>query len=316
VKDTGTQFIEEWHADIEISEDFVKKLLQEQFAELNPITSIQYLGEGWDNKVFLANKKTVFRFPRRKLSVELQKQENIILKNLPDFSSVRIPRLQFIGQATALYPYPFQGYEVIPGVPAYQANLSMEERSANITALALFLKQLHAINSTQAQAIGVVPQSTDNLSNVEQVISRLERCIAKISTRGLCHINYDCLKQEIAVAKRLVLSGEPCLVHGDLDGRQLIFNDKKLIGIIDWGDVDISTRVLDLEVVWSFYPSSCHAKFFEIYGEVEHGMWSYARFLALYTSFSLLLYGADIQDAKLVTEATHSIIRINANLLM
>ncbi len=307
---------EEWHADIEITEDIVKKILQEQFAQLNPIIDIQYIGEGWDNKVFLINKKTIFRFPRRKLAVELQGQENIILKNIPDFSNIRIPQLQFIGQPTPLYPYPFQGYEMIPGLPGYQANLSMEDRSASIATVALFLKQLHNINSTQARALGVIPQSTDNLSNVEHAISGLEKCVAKISTRGLCNINRDCLKQEIAAAKELVLLEEPCLVHGDLDGRQLIFNDKKLTGIIDWGDIDITNRAADLDVIWSFYPSSCHATFFEIYGRVEPDTWKYARFLALYTTFSLMLYGKDVQDGNLVTEATHSIIRINPNLLI
>jgi aminoglycoside phosphotransferase (APT) family kinase protein len=306
---------EEWHADIHVTETLVKDCLQQQFPKLTPIKAIKYIGEGWDNKVFLVNNKFVFRFPRRKASVALIEHENIILKNLPTFSGIAIPVLKYIGQASSIYPYPFQGYEIIPGLSGHQAHLAVEDRISSITTLALFLKQLHSINDIQASAIGIKPQGLDSRSNVAHVVTVLEERVAKIRSRGLCNIHKDYLDQEIIIAKKLVLSDDLCLVHGDLDFRHLIFNGKNLTGIIDWGDTDITNPAVDLEVIWSFYPPHCHSKFFEIYGEIKPDTWKYARFLGLYSAFSLMLYGVDLNDDLLVTEAINSIMRINPILI-
>jgi len=44
---------EQWQADIEVTEALVKTSIENQFPALAPIATLQYLGEGWDNKVFL-----------------------------------------------------------------------------------------------------------------------------------------------------------------------------------------------------------------------------------------------------------------------
>src|SRR5688500_17748283 len=105
---------EEWHADINITESIVKKCLEEQFPSLLPIKEIKYISEGWDNKVFLVNQKFIFRFPRRKIAVELIENENKILNNLPSFLNIHIPLPQHIGTPTSYYPYTFHGYKLIP----------------------------------------------------------------------------------------------------------------------------------------------------------------------------------------------------------
>ena len=71
---------EQWHADILITEELAKNCLQDQFPLLSPIKTIKCIGEGWDNKVFLVNEKIIFRFPRRKIAVELMERENKIIK--------------------------------------------------------------------------------------------------------------------------------------------------------------------------------------------------------------------------------------------
>jgi len=307
---------EEWHADIQVTETLVKNCLREQFPKLTPIKEVKYIDEGWDNKVFLVNNKLIFRFPQRKAAVALMEQENIILKNLPTFPGVAIPILKYIGRPTPFYPYPFQGYTIIPGLSGHQANLALDDRISSITTLALFLKQLHSINDLQARTIGIKPQGLGSRSNIEHVITILEERIAKIRVRSICNVHRGYLEQEIITAKKLALSHDPCLVHGDLDCRHLIFSGKNLTGVIDWGDTDIANRAVDLGVIWSFYPSDCHSKFFEIYGEVKPEAWKYARFLGLYSAFSLMLYGVDLNDAMLVTEATNSIMRINPSLII
>jgi aminoglycoside phosphotransferase (APT) family kinase protein len=306
--------LEEWHADIEVTEAIVKKVLQEQFPSLLPIKYIQYVGEGWDNKLFLVNENIIFRFPRRKAAVALMEKESILLNHLPHFSDIKIPRLKYQGMPSSTYPYLYQGYEMIPGCSGYQAELNNQDRIQNIVILAKFLKELHSIDANEALKMGVVSQGTGSRSNIAETIQVLKERIDKIILRKVIHINKTCLEDEINVAKKIHLSEEKCFVHGDLDSRHLIFDGKKLTGIIDWGDTDITNRAVDLDVLWTFFPSSCHAQFFEVYGPIDQDTWQYARFLGLYCAFSLILFAIDLKDEGLLLESINAVKRINSDL--
>jgi aminoglycoside phosphotransferase (APT) family kinase protein len=307
---------EEWHADIEITQETVKKVLQEQFPSITSIENIQCIGEGWDNKIFLVDKNIIFRFPRRKAAVPLMERENIILNNLPIFLDIKIPLLKYQGRPTATYPFPCQGYEMIKGCSGYQTHLNEQDRSENIIILAKFLKQLHSIDADRAREMGAISQGSGSRANIDETIKILKERVDKIMMREIININMACLRDEINIACKLTLPEESCFVHGDLDCRHLIFDDKKITGIIDWGDTDITSRAVDLDIVWTFFPNSSHNKFFEIYGSVDPDTWKYARFLGLYCAFSLALYSIDLKDNLLFTESVNSIKRINANLII
>ena len=305
----------EWHADIPITEALAKKCLETQFPALSPISEITLIGEGWDNRVFLVDQQIVFRFPRRKVAVDLLQQENRALNNLPRFSEIAIPLPKYVGQPTTDYPYPFQGYSLISGVAAYQADLSDAERKTSIPIMASFLKQLHAVDPAQAATMGVGSQFFDR-SVIERTIETLQNRVARINAQKIIAINLLIFDVEIARIENLtLLDTDRCLVHGDLDCRHLIFDQQELKGIIDWGDMGINNKAVDLSLIWSFYPSECHALFFKLYGPVSSSTWQYARFLGLYSAFTLMLYAADINDALLLAESVKAIIRINAALI-
>jgi|GEM_PF-314891 len=307
---------EEWHADITITEELVKSCLQAQFPSLMPIKTIKNIGEGWDNKVFLINDNLIFRFPRRKIAVELLEHENKILTKLPSFSPLAIPTPQYLGQPSSYYPYPFQGYHLIKGVAACHAQLSLQDRIASLPAMADFLKQLHRINEQQALEMGVEAQAFDSAA-ITKTVQTLNKRVSKIIERRLCPINKNCFQQEINAIQQLPLSfTDRCLIHGDLDSRHLLFDNGKLTGIIDWGDMGISHKATDLAIIWIFYPANCHPSFFAMYGAVDAATWQYARFIGLYTAFTSLLYGHDIGDALLVLDAINTLKRINPNLLI
>lgn len=272
------------------------------------------IGEGWDNKVFLVNDKIIFRFPHRKIAVELISQENFVLNNLPNFSEIQIPRPIYIGKPSSYYPYDFQGYKKIEGVASHEANLSLDERVKSLDIIAKFLKELHSIDENKALALGAKPQIFDRTC-IENLIKNLNDRVEKIITRNICQINNDIYQQELNFVKSLTLPKEKCLVHNDLDSRHLIFNHGKLTGIIDWGDIGISNKAADLAIIWDFYPKSCHQQFFNIYGFVDETTWNYARFLGIYSALTLLLFAADKNFVELKNESLNSIKNINDDLV-
>lgn len=139
-----------WHADIEVTQDLVAACLEDQFPLLMPIASLQCIGEGWDNKVFLLNEKIIFRFPRRQIAIDLIENESRLLNNLQGIFEVAIPHPEYIGKPSSHYPYPFHGYPVIKGLSGDHAKLSDKERLASLSLVARFLKQLHRIDEKKA----------------------------------------------------------------------------------------------------------------------------------------------------------------------
>lgn len=306
---------EAWHAEISISQEQVKNCLQSQFPELLPLKEIICIGEGWDNQVFLVNRKIIFRFPRRKIAVALIEQENQLLNHLQSHLTLQIPNPQFIGRPGKDFPYPFHGYKLIAGISAERADLTMSQRIASLKPLAKFLCQLHSINPGLASDMGAKVPVFDR-THIQKTITILQERVQKILALAIYKLNTKSFQQEISLVQGIkLLRSEHCLIHGDLYCRHLIFQDQQLMGIIDWGDVAISHKAVDLAVIWSFYPTICHREFLEIYGVIDPITWQYARFLGLYTGFTLLLYGHAIADTALINEAMDTIQRINPKLL-
>jgi aminoglycoside phosphotransferase (APT) family kinase protein len=305
---------EEWHADIQITDELVINCIEEQFPSLKPIHHLESLGEGWDNKVYLVNKGIIFRFPRRKVAVALLERENTILLQIQKMSDIEIPNPIFRGEASSNYPYPFQGYRMIIGKAGYEANLSDIDRNSSIVPLAHFLKQLHRIDESHALKIGAKTQVFDRTD--KRTFAALNDRVEKIISSNILNIDMQEFRREMEAGLAINLPNEnKCLVHGDLYSRHLMFNNGQLTGIIDWGDVGINNRSIDLSVIWSFYPSSCHELFLEKYGKVDAETWRYARFLGLYSALTVILYANDVGDQLLLDESIDSVHRINPKLI-
>ncbi|MCD8501495.1 MAG: hypothetical protein LRY71_07230 [Bacillaceae bacterium] len=69
----------QWDKDIEFTYQMVQKLILHHFPDFN-CKEVQLLDEGWDNYIFVVNNEVVFRFPRRKVAVELIKMEIIFYR--------------------------------------------------------------------------------------------------------------------------------------------------------------------------------------------------------------------------------------------
>jgi aminoglycoside phosphotransferase (APT) family kinase protein len=313
--------IEQWHPDIEVTEDLVSIAIEDQFPDLAPIKTIKCIGAGWDNKAFLVNNQIVFRFPHRQIAVALIERENCVLKKLnliinQEKTNIKIPNPLYIGMPSVIYPYMFHGYHIIKGVSGCHAGLTMQERIASLRPLALFLKQLHAITEKQAIVFGGKLQLYDR-TKVDSVVAALDERVDKIVDRKIVGINKALYQAEMQKGKKIKLPiDDKVLVHGDLYCRHMMFNQGMLTGIIDWGDVGINNRAVDLAVIFSFYPEDTYKIFFDIYGEVDSHTWAYARFLGLNSALLVMLYAHDIGDVLLVKEAINAIKRINPELIL
>jgi aminoglycoside phosphotransferase (APT) family kinase protein len=288
----------QWTADVEISTEQARALIEGQFPALAP-SRLERLGIGWDNSAFLVNGQFVFRFPRRRIAAGLIARENHILPLLAPHLPLPIPAPVFAGQPDEGYPYPFAGYERLSGATACQYLWSDAARADNALPLAAFLAALHRLPvaaETRRGASGDDIGRADLAKRAPMVRERL-RAVAPI-VPGI----------EVAPLLELVdrLAATPphpgpaCWVHGDLYARHLLVNDaRQPCGIIDWGDVHLGDPALDLSIAFSFLPSGARQTFRKAYGPVDSAAWDRARFRALSYGAILVEYGTEIGDDAL-----------------
>jgi aminoglycoside phosphotransferase (APT) family kinase protein len=292
-----------WDPERVVSMEAARELIERQFPELAPAT-ISPLGEGYDNTVYLVNARYVFRFPRRQIAVDLLCAEGRLLPKLANRLPLPISIPLFFGAPNDLYPWPFLGYELVRGkLPVI---LTHEERTCSAADWARFLRALHDFPAEEAAALGVPDDVLGRLDIGKRKMALLER-VDQMETLNL-YASAGKLRRYVEKTSPIPLSEKRCLVHGDLHTRNIVIDQRhKVSGVIDWGDVHIGDPAVDLSIVYSFLPSSARAKFFSIYGEVSGATKALAKWKAVFTTVSLLIYGHDQRNPDIVEGCKQSL---------
>lgn len=294
-----------WAAEQEISAELAATRIAQQFPQLAPVR-LRLLGTGWDNTAFLVNDTHVFRFPRRQIAVAILEIENRILPALAGRLPLAVPLPLFLGRSDERFPWPFAGYRMLPGRTACAAGLSDAQRVAAASPIAHFLKTLHAVPRAEAEAMGAGPDAFgrfDFAKSLPRVQERLKEGIRL----GLID-DMEPWRSIMERATRVAMPPANTLVHGDLYFRHLLVDDgARPCGVIDWGDVHLGQRSLDLALVAGFLPPAGREIFHKVYGDVDDATWSLARYRALEVSAILIAYGRDRGDADLVRESLASL---------
>jgi aminoglycoside phosphotransferase (APT) family kinase protein len=290
-----------WSPDIDVSESLARRLLEAQFPELMPL-ALRLLGAGFDNSAFLVNDTFVFRFPRRQFAVQFLEAEIQLMPALAARLPLAVPNPVHVGKPTADYPWPFAGYRMIPGQTACTADLTETERTALAGPLAHFLKALHSIPIVDAEAHGAIGDRIARL-DLSVRIPRTRELLQKLVEQGTLADS----RPYLAILDAAPASFSPradTVVHGDLYIRHLLVDaDRRLTGVIDWGDVHVGDPAVDLAVAHSLLPPGVHAAFREAYGPISSLTWQIARLRALWHTLMVLNYAVATGDEDLIRES-------------
>lgn len=292
-----------WDAEIDISIKQALQLIQKTFPQLKA-KSIREFGVGWDNLAFLVDNTYVFRFPRRKSAIPLLQREHLALPILQKRVSVSIPNPTYFCEKSELFPYPFSGYRLLIGDTACGSSLKKKHRIEIAKDIALFLKQLH---STPLDLVTHCKLPFDELQrlNAKRMIDRLQMSLQNIKKLGYID-TISCYSPILnkTYEKKLM---QDTIVHGDVYARHLLIEDLAFVGVIDFGDIHIGNKAVDLTIAHSFLPKEAHEAFRQEYGSIDEQTWDLARLRALYAASILVEYSHDQCDQNLLKEACISL---------
>lgn len=162
--------------------------------------------------------------------------------------------------------------------------------------LARFLSSLHAVPVSSETRVWA-PQDEIGRADLQIRAPPLKVRLASLAPRYPALVSPALGAQIDRLAETHRHQGATCWVHGDLYPRHLLLDaEKRLCGVIDWGDAHLGDPALDLSLVWSFLPPESHGLFREVYGDCDAAAWDRARFRALNYASWLIPYGEAIGD--------------------
>jgi aminoglycoside phosphotransferase (APT) family kinase protein len=287
----------------------VASIVEEQFPELSP-PDVVYLGAGCDSSAFEVNRRWVFRFPKR---ADIEQQlaiESRVLLVLAEQSPLPLPVFSFHGRPSAAYPYHFVGYRKLAGVPAILIDGQTMPVTNWAPTMGRFLSWLHQFPVSEAEALGVEPQDVGAL--IEEARSDA------LDDFDLLYEVMDAAPfQEwraffAAGCPSVSTESAPVLVHRDLASEHVLYDAtrQEVTGIIDWSEIAISDRSVDLAGLFHWGGQSYADAVLSTYeGPIDEGVLVRARFLAACRGVGDVAFGLKTRRHEYIEAGTRALVR-------
>jgi aminoglycoside phosphotransferase (APT) family kinase protein len=176
---------------------------------------------GWDFKVLVLDGEWVLRVPRSPAAAaELEKEINL-LPALAPMLPVEIPRFEQASREPQ-----FVVYRLIPGEP-------LEDEDPD--GVRSFLEALHSLDPA-----GLPAPTPDWVATYRRYADSFRRTVLP-----LLDVDERSRGEAILGEVETLTGYAPALTHSDLGPSHLLCRERRLVGVIDWGDARIGDPAID-----------------------------------------------------------------------
>jgi len=271
------------HADeLEIDDELVRALVEAQFPEWSSLPLRRVEPWGTVHAIYRLGDELSLRLPRR---LEWSDDEHVVAQWLPRFApalpvAIPIPIAQ--GEPGAGYPCHWSGCTWIEGDDGSAA--PWDSRAA-APGLAAFIASLQSVEIAGGQL------GRDRLANRgDEMRERVER-------QGPRAV--EVWEEALAAAP---WEAAPVWCHADLDARNWLVRDGRIVGIVDWESFGAGDPAADVMTAWKLHSLEAAQLFRDTLG-VDADTWLRARGWAVAQASSALGYYTLENNAPLVREA-------------
>lgn len=214
--------------------------------QLYPGSSIRMVEHGYDNLVILVDDRYAVRFPRRENPYKRSLYERELLKSLDSIKSLIIPK--FVAEHDNP---PYVVTTFVPGehTTSFEINedYSVDQQRDMAEKLAEFAFELHSTLSLEKETEMRVKFDLDNTSDEPWPVffrKLLKEPHLPDPIQAKIALQYYERWNEVANKKPTTV------IHDDLHTQNLMFVDKKLVGVIDFGDTNIGIPEQELRQLY------------------------------------------------------------------
>jgi len=305
---------------IEVPIEIARLLVKEQFPQYAQFEIKPVEFSGWDNATFYLGDEMLLRLPRGASYALKVPKEQVLLNKLRPRLSIHIPQPIALGMASGDYPFNWSIYKYLEGESANSLLLSNSDLENIAYDLALFLKELHKIDTKDAPLPGL-----HNYWRGEHV--SVYECGARKYLKeldGIIDSKVTLALWEKAVATKW--EKPPVWIHGDLAAGNFLIshlpshdefisasneipkpvrNDDRsahLTAVIDFGGCAIGDPACDLVIAYTFFKGESR-EIFKQELSIDENTWLRAKAWVLWKAGYQLMHTLD----KSSPEATEQI---------
>jgi aminoglycoside phosphotransferase (APT) family kinase protein len=267
------------HVDeVDTSVSLVARLLAAQFPQWADLPIEPVRSAGTDNALYRLGDDMVVRLPRIHWAIGQADKEHRWLPRLAPFLPLAIPVPLAKGDPGAGYPWHWSVYRWLEGENATIERIADLRQAA--TDLAQFVAALQRID-----AMGGPPPGLHNSSRGVPLAMRDAQTRAAIATLdGVLDAGAVTAAWEAAL-RAPAWRGPPVWIHGDLQSGNLLAQQGRLSGVIDFGCLGVGDPACDVMAAWVFLSADTRDVFRAVL-QVDDATWARGRGWAL--SFGLI----------------------------
>jgi aminoglycoside phosphotransferase (APT) family kinase protein len=281
--------------EIEIDISLVRRLLAGQFPKWARLSLEPVVPLGTDNALYRLGDDLVVRLPRRAPCDQALQKECRTLPKLAPHLPLPIPLPQASGLPSPDYPFHWAVYQWVKGQNAVIDRISDGKQLA--IDLALFLRALQQVDTNGGPQPG-----EHNFFRGAPLAMRDKPTRAAIAILGPS-IDRDLVMDAWEASLRAPeWSRPPVWIHGDLDSRNLLLENGRLCGVIDFGGLGVGDPACDTMVAWKILPADARGVFRTAL-RVDDATWARSRGWALSQALAALSYYTPETNRILVLEA-------------
>ena len=273
------------HADgIETDVALVRRLLAGQFPEWAELPVDPLPVGGTDNAIYRLGDELSVRLPIKPTSPGDQDLEFRWLPVLAPRLPLAIPEPLALGEPAEGYPNEWAVHRWLPGEDATVAPLHLEQAAID---LADFIAALWRVDAAGGPSGG-------RGEPLAQRDEQTRACIEELGIEGATAVWDEALGAAVH-------EGAPVWVHGDLDNRNLLLEDGRITGVLDWSCACAGDPACDVKVAWAVLDAETRPVFRARLG-VDDATWARARGWAVSQAVIALPYYLETYPA-IVREA-------------
>ena len=277
------------HVDeLEVDVPLVRRLLAAQFPQWADLPIEPVTQRGTDNALFRLGPDLVARLPVQESKAATLAKELKWLPRLAPHLPLAVPVPVAKGEPGDGYPCIWSVYRWLPGEDATFAPLVDPGPQ-----LAAFIRTLQALEASGGPPPGgrggpLADRDGAYRSSLAALPADLDRdALAAGWESALRTPEWD---------------GSPVWIHGDLDARNVLVEDGRLTGVVDWGSMAVGDPACEVMVAWKLVPADARDAFRAALA-VDDATWERARGWALSQAVIALGYYTVETNPALVAEA-------------
>lgn len=266
------------HADeLETDEALIRRLLEAQFpqwAEL-PIEALPV--GGTDNAIYRLGDELSVRLPRRRdwhpgaLDKEFE-----WLPRLAPLLPFSVPKPLARGAPGYGYPHEWAVYNWLDGEDAVRAPLDRRRAAVDLAELLAALGRIDLAGPAAGSRGGPLrPRDESTRAGIAALADLIDPgAVTAAWEAALAAPEWDL---------------PPVWIHGDLDSRNLLVEDGRITGVVDWGSACVGDPACDVKVAWAVLDAETRPIFRDLL-EIDDATWARGRGWALSQAMIALPY--------------------------